>query len=267
MATLQMNFLSMKLGMQTNVTVFLPGYVPSPENAGKTDAELYPVGERFRTLWLLGTACGDDGEWLRESGVLRLAEKHRIALVFPCVYEKLYSDDPKGQKFSEAIADELYAVCTGMFPLSRHREDNLIGGAQLGAYGALKCALARPEKFGGVVMLGGAYERGIREGYFSALNAELARCGMTPHCELDDAGEAGAELLPKPGAPLPDVWLARAGGDPLADYARRAAENLRADGFRVLAERVYEGPDDWDFRDKAIADALAALCAARKEEA
>ena len=47
----------------------------------------------------------------------------------------------------------------------------------------------------------------------------------------------------------------------------RLRENLRADGFRVLAERVYEGPDDWDFRDKAIADALAALCAARKEEA
>ena len=113
MATLQMNFLSMKLGIQTNVTVFLPSFVPSPDAAGKTNAELYPVGERFRTLWLLGTACGDDGEWLRESGVLRLVRKYRLALVFPSTYEKLYSGDPKGQKFTEAISEELYAVCTG----------------------------------------------------------------------------------------------------------------------------------------------------------
>ena len=62
MATLQMNFLSMKLGMQTNVSVFLPGFVPSPDAAGKSNAALYPVDERFRTLWLLGSTCGDDGQ-------------------------------------------------------------------------------------------------------------------------------------------------------------------------------------------------------------
>ena len=58
MATLQMNFLSMSLGMQTNVTVFLPGFSPSPASAGKPYAEIYPRGERFRTLWLLGTETG-----------------------------------------------------------------------------------------------------------------------------------------------------------------------------------------------------------------
>ena len=267
MATLQMNFLSMKLGMQTNVTVCLPGYTPSPDNAGKSYEELYPTEEKFRTLWLLGTAAGDDGEWLRESGILRLADKHRIALVFPCTYEKLYSDEPEGQKFSEAIADELYAVCTGMFPLSLRREDNIIGGAQLGAYGALKCALTRPEKYGSVIMLGGVYEQGVREGYFSALNAELIRCGLTPHCGLDEAVESNAELKPLPDAPLPAVWLARAADDPLAPFACRAVENLRADGFNVLSEHIYEGPDDWDFRDRAIRDALSVLCSVWKEDA
>ena len=265
MATLQMNFLSMKLGMQTNVSVFLPGFVPSPDAAGKTDDELYPRDERFRTLWLLGTERGDDGEWLRETGVLRIAEKHRIAVVFPCVYEKLYAEDPKGQKFTGAIAEELYAVCTGMFPLSRRREDHIIGGASLGAYGALKCALARPERFGSVVMLGGAYEKGIRDGYFAALDREAARCGLPPYCVPDETGADDAELSPKPGAPLPAVWLGWAKDAPLAEYAARAAQNLAADQFPLISQRAYEGPDGWDFREKALADALNDL-AQRKEE-
>ena len=265
MATLQMNFLSMKLGMQTNVSVFLPSYVPSPDAAGKTLSELYPAGERFPVLWLLGTETGDDGEWLRESGVLRLAQKHGLAVVFPCGYEKLYSDEPRGQKFTGYITEELYAVCTGTFPLSRRREDNIIGGASLGAYAALKCALTAPERFGSAVMLGGAYERGIADGYFPALKAEMARCGLVPPLALDDAPADDAELIARPGAPKPAVWLGRAAESPLASFAERAAANLRSDGFTVLADKVYPGPEDWDYRDAALADALADLAKSRKE--
>ena len=65
MATLQTNFLSMRLGMQTNVTVFLPSTMPGPSIAGKTNKELYPRGEKFKTLWLLGTEYGDDSELLK----------------------------------------------------------------------------------------------------------------------------------------------------------------------------------------------------------
>ena len=265
MATLQMNFLSMKLGMQTNVTIFLPGDELRPDVAASSYAERYPRGERFRTLWLLGTEVGDDGEWLRESGVLRLAERYRLAVVFPCGFEKLYSDDPRGQKFTEYITQELWAVCTGMFPLSTRREDNLIGGASLGAYGALKCALRAPEQYGGVIALGGAYEPEIANTYFPALNAQLARCGMTPHCALDDALPDGAELTAAPGALKPSVWLGWAAASPLADFARRAEANLRADGFPVVAATEFPVADDWDFRDGALRLALAALLGGKEE--
>ena len=265
MATAQMNFLSMKLGMQTNVSVFLPSYIPSPQKAGTPFEELYPVGERFPTLWLLGTETGDDGEWLRESAVLRLARKYGCAVVFPCGFEKLYSDDPRGQKFTGYVTEELYAVCTGTFPLSRRREDNIIGGAGLGAYAALKCALTAPERFGSAVMLGGAYEKGIAEGYFPALKAEMARCGLVPPLALDDAPADDAELIAKAVAPKPAVWLGWAAQSPLAPFAQRAAANLRADGFPVLAGKSYVAAEDWDYRDAALADALADLAKCRKE--
>ena len=265
MASLQMNFLSMKLGMQTNVTVLLPSCVPSPDTAGLSYEQLYPLGERFPTLWLLGTAYGDDGEWLRESAVLRLAQKHRIAGVLPCGFEKLYSDDPRGQQFCGYIADEVYAICAGTFPLSRRREDNLIGGASLGAYGALKCALHAPERFGSVLMLGGAYEKGISHSYFPALSDEMSRCGLIPPCALDDAGEADAELTAKPGTPKPEVWLGWASGSPLKEYARRAGTNLINDGFTVLAQKEFAGPEDWAFRDAALAEAVECFFQRRKE--
>ena len=85
MATLQMNFLSMKLGMQTNVSVFLPSYVPSPDSAAKPFAELYPAGERFPVLWLLGTETGDDGEAANDSSEAQEEAPLTIAQMRTCV--------------------------------------------------------------------------------------------------------------------------------------------------------------------------------------
>ena len=163
MATLQMNFLSMKLGMQTNVSVFLPSFVPSADAAGKTDAEIYPQGKKFPAVWLLADETGDDSQWLRLSNAADLAQKYGFAVVMPCPYEKLYSEESPGQKFTSYITEELWAICTGMFPISPKREDNIAAGAGLGAYGALKCALTAPDKFGSAVLIGGAYEDGIKE--------------------------------------------------------------------------------------------------------
>ena len=251
MATIQMNFLSMRLGMQTNLSVFLPSLKPGPDTAGKSYGELYPRDERFPTLWLLPTEYGDDGEYLRRSAVLRLAEKARLAVVMPCGYEKLYSDDPRGQKFTDYITEELWTLCTGTFPLSPRREDAFIGGASLGAYGALKCALAAPDRFSRAVLLGGAYEPDMKGVYLADLAREMARNGAVPHCALDDAPAEDAELTPIPGAPLPEVWMAWAAGSPLADYARRGEANLRSDGFAVTG-RELPGAEDWDFRDQAL---------------
>ena len=253
MATLQMNFLSMKLGMQTNVSVFIPA-----KKSG-------------RTLWLLADETGDDSQWLRESAITRVAEKYGFAVVFPCPFEKLYSEENPGQKFTSYITEELWAVCTGMFQLSQKREDNFIAGASLGAYGALKCALTAPEKYSKVVMLGGAFEEDIKGGYLEAVKKQMAEAGLVPPLALDDAPADDAELLPKAaaakaeGKALPKLWIGYAGASPLACYAGRAAVNLSAQGFELASSMEYEGPDDWGFRDLALKDAAAWLANCGKE--
>ena len=261
MAILQMNFLSMKLGMQTNVSVFLPSFAPSPEAAGKTDAELYPAGRKYPALWLLADETGDDSQWLRLSAIADLAQKYGFAVVMPCPYEKLYSEEDPGQKFTSYITEELWTICTGMFPICTDRECSCIIGAGLGAYGALKCALTAPERFSKAVMIGGAYEDGLKEGYLQDLKAEMAANGLIPPLALDDAPADDAELrvkaaaLKAEGRQLPDVLVCWAKGSPLAAYARRAAKNLEADGFDI-ALLTKDEEDSWSFRSEALKQAL-----------
>ncbi|MBR2843221.1 MAG: hypothetical protein IKF06_08100, partial [Lachnospiraceae bacterium] len=112
MATLQMNFLSFTWGMQANFSVFLPSLVPTKDYAKESYEEIYPRDVRFKTLWLIGSEYGDDSEFLRNSGIARYAQEHNLAVVMPCTNNKLYSEDPKGQKFIRHITEELWTVAT-----------------------------------------------------------------------------------------------------------------------------------------------------------
>ena len=238
MATLQMNILSLRLGMQMNFSVYLPSYVPSKENAKKTYAEIYPRGETFKTLWLLPSEYGDDQELIGHTAILRYAEQKGFAVVFPCPLNRQYSNEYPGQKFLDFITDELWTVCHGTFALSEKREDNLIGGVSLGAYGALKGAMRNPEKYGGVLMIGGACEEDLKGG------AEIL---------------PAAKALRESGTEKPEISIFWAGNDPLAPFAQRAARNLSALGYPVRAKEFADCGDSWEFRDLALKEAIEAL--------
>ena len=254
MATLQMNILSMKLGMQSNFTVILPSFKPGVD-AGKDLSELYPRDVRFRTLWLLPSEYGDDLEALHYTSIQRYADETGIAVVMPAPLNRMYSNDPTNQKFIDYITEELWSVCHGSFALSYAREDNYIGGFSLGAYGALKAALRNPDKYSKVFMIGGVFEEGIKDGYFKDINARIAEQGLIPHLPLDDALPGDEEMPVPENAELPKAAVYYAAEDSLADYARRAAGNLKSAGFEVTCAE-YPGSDDWDFRDTALKAAV-----------
>ncbi len=260
MATLQMNILSTTLGMQTNFSVFLPSYVPAKENACVADYNtLYPQGVKFKTLWLLGTEFGDDQELLTNTAIARYAQKHNLAVVMPCTNNKLYSEDPKGQKFLHHITEELWTISHGSLALSEKREDNFIGGVSIGAYAALKAALRNPGKYSKVLMFGGAFEENIAGTYFADLNKAIAETGSSIHVGLDDALPDDAEVVSLAKEliafrnPQPEISISWRENDEFAPYAQRAAENLDKLGFN-LRQNVY-GPqydDLWDFCDLAL---------------
>lgn len=53
-----------------------------------------------------------------------------------------------GLKYFSYITEELSKICKNIFNISSKREDTAIMGASMGGYGALKCALSKPEQYG-----------------------------------------------------------------------------------------------------------------------
>ncbi len=266
MATLQINFLSLTLGMQANFSVFLPSYVPSRANAAKDYSEIYPRGERFRALWLIGSEYGDDAELLNNTAVARYAQENNLAVIMPATNNKLYSEDPKGQKFLRHITEELWTICTGQMAISPKREDNFIGGVSLGAYAALKAALRNPDKYSKVLMIDGAFGPDLFGTYLKDLNAKIAAEGLAVHVGLDDAGPEDYELfdlakgLIQGGGPKPKISVSVMENGELAGHAAEAADNLQALGFDTV-KTVYAEQNEWEYRDAAIRDGIRGFLA------
>jgi S-formylglutathione hydrolase FrmB len=66
----------------------------------------------------------------------------------PEVVRSFYTDMKYGQKFFTYVSEELPAICRSVFNITSERENTAVIGASIGGYGALKCALSKPEQYG-----------------------------------------------------------------------------------------------------------------------
>ena len=263
MATFQMNYLSAMLGMQTNFSVFFPSYEPSKDNAGKTIPEIYPRGRKYPVLWLLHGDTGDDSEYMKYTNIVRYAQAAGIAVVMPCGYNMMYSDDPTGQKFMKLVTRELRVLCCSYYPFSDRREDNYIGGVSLGAYGALKAALFNPGQYAGAILIDGGFGENMTDGFLRKIRSLAAEQGLIPPSPLDDALPEETELYGaarrniETGAELPKILMAWGENSETAAFSRSGAAQLAELGYDVT-EKEYAGRTrGWDFWDDALKDSLA----------
>ncbi len=263
MATFQMNYLSTMLGMQTNFSVFFPSYQPSRDNADASIREIYPRGRRYPVLWLLHSDAGDDSEYLKNTNIMRYAQAAGIAVVMPCGYNMMYSDDPTGQKFMKLITRELPVLCSSYFPFSDRREDNYIGGVSLGAYGALKAALSEPGRYSGALLIDGGFGKDMTGGFLQKIRSLAAEQGLVPPSPLDDALPEEMELYGaaqknvEAGGPLPKILMAWGEHSDTAEFSRSGAEALAELGYDVTKKEYAGRTRGWEFWDAALKDALA----------
>ena len=106
-----------------------------------------------RTVLLLHGLNGNDESWLRDTLIEGWAERYQAAFVLPDCYRSWYSDMHYGPRFFSYITEELPSMLHRWFRLPTDREHFWVGGFSMGAYGALKCVLTRPDLFGGCVSL------------------------------------------------------------------------------------------------------------------
>ena len=141
MALAQTHIFSDVLGMSTSLHVILPQ---------ATTAQIGMVGERTAgdppVLYLLHGLSDDDSIWLRRTSIERYAADYGIAVVMPRVERSFYQDMAHGEKYWTYLSQELPAIVAQLFRVSIRREDTFVAGLSMGGYGAMRLALAQPER-------------------------------------------------------------------------------------------------------------------------
>lgn len=137
---------SNKLKMSTSISVSLPHDLSKkPENG-------------FPVLYLLHGLFDNHSDFARNTNIDRCAGERGIAVIMPEVQKSYYTDMVYGLDYFSYVSDELPKLCREMFGLSKRREDTFAAGISMGGYGALKCALKRPDVFSACAGISGAID-------------------------------------------------------------------------------------------------------------
>lgn len=244
------------LEMTTGVTVILPGSA---------------AGRKPRPVcYLLHGLCGGNGDFAEMSRLPLYAMEHDAVFVMPEAARSFYSDMARGQKFFTYVADELPALVADAFNVSTAREDTAVMGVSMGGYGALKCALSRPERYGKCAAFSSPCLY-LGEGIGSFRGPDGARLavenlGEQLHRDFLAIYGDGLELPPESDIPelarraaarpdKPAFYAACGDKDGFLEENRRFAADMKALGFD-FTYKESPGGHDWRFFDAALEKAL-----------
>lgn len=275
MALVQMNFESQYLGNNHQTTIILPD-----KPRGKTPAQFYSSGEKYKVLWLLHGGFGDHSDWLRKTKIELYACEKDLAIVMPSALNSGYSNWPEfgmGFNMYDYLFDELMPLIYNWYPVSDKREDNFVAGLSMGGGGTMKYALGHPELFAGAAVLSMA-PGNVRE-QIEALDSAPADDVRAKRLRraIEDAGSVEAYL-----ASSENIWdrfkqLAGCGKLPKLYFATGTEDFLYPayTKFKAYAQEIgldatfEEGPGghEWRFWDTYIQKALAFFGLERTDEA
>lgn len=247
---------SQALGVQTTAQVLLPG-----------PAEIKQMqGAPIPTLYLLHGLSDDQNMWLRNTRVAQYARRYYVAVVMPAANRSFYTDMVHGAKYFTYVGQELPGVMETYFPLAKERAGRFVAGLSMGGYGAMKLALAYPQRYAAAASMSGslaiheAYRmRAAQKDFLKELDdvyggEEALRSGDSNLWNLARAlverGEAGS-------AEVPQLYISCGTEDDLL----HAGQDFVADFGQELPIHYEEGPGyhDWDFWDAEIQKILAWL--------
>lgn len=237
------------LEMDTNIHVVIPyDYYDAQGNPGKYD----------KVLYLLHGLKQNADAWPRFSSAERYANYYGYALVFPEVQRSFYTDMKQGMRYFTYLTEELPTLVHEMFRLPTEREKTYVGGLSMGGYGALKCALSRPDLYAGAMCFSSGfyaleYSEFLMQVYYSRAELE-GILGAQLQLKAEDNLDYLMRAFPK-NTPKPRLYLACGTEDPLYPHTIRARDTLRKTGFDLTYEE-WPGAHDWRFWDVALEKAM-----------
>lgn len=224
------------------------------------DGRRYIWNEDPKTLILLHGLSDSAGTWVRRTAIERYAERYNLAVLMPEVQRSWYQNMVHGIKAYTYITEEVLDIAAKMFHLSTKREDVLIAGLSMGGYGALRCALSRPDRFGYCGAFSGAYD--LEEMYRlangpggeSVLNGLTADYGAIFQSEIKIPEEVKIQNVIRnaaEGALLPEVYMMCGTEDFMYGQTCKVRDLCK----KVIPKFTYEewpGHHEWDMWDEAI---------------
>lgn len=262
MAIFKCSFYSEALEGNIQVNVVLPLPELGDYFYGGTTA-LLKKGEKYPVLYLLHGFGADYSDWLRYSSIERYAKEKEIAVVMPSGNNSFYNNFRNGGRFYDFYTSELPDAMERLFPIADEREHRYIGGLSMGGFGAMKAALTKPEKYGAVISLSGAYQdlNPQNDGSSpSPVNTHGWRCAAYgAQGEFFDPNHEDMAVVlrncARDGILLPDIFIACGTEDYLYQRNQRIVAAAREAGLSLT---YVEGPGihNWVFWDQYIQSGL-----------
>jgi S-formylglutathione hydrolase FrmB len=225
----------------------------------------------YNIVYLLHGLHGNHETWLNQTMLPVFANDFNVLFVMPEAGRSFYRDMKHGLRFFTYISEELPDICKKIFNISAKREDTAVMGCSMGAYGALKCALSKPRRYGfcGAISTaaiplkqhldglradpsqwlktGGTQAEALLRDFYAIFGDDL------PWDPGDDLIELARNLA---GAPVkPTIYAACGTGDELYKenlYFNSVMEKLDFD----FTYEEWPGGHDWYFFNDALKKAL-----------
>jgi S-formylglutathione hydrolase FrmB len=108
------------------------------------------------TLFLLAPEGEDGTRWLRHTQAERLSDQYGIAIVLVGCLQGCYTDMAFGYRFFQSLSNGVPAYLRRILPaVPINGGKALVAGASMGGMGAVKWALAEPERFAAAASFSG----------------------------------------------------------------------------------------------------------------
>ena len=262
MALIHCEFYSEALAMAASMAVILPQPgKPAAQGPRMPRRPAAASKRRWPVLYLLHGLSDDHTAWLRQTSLERYVAGLPLAVVMPAANRSFYADSVCGRRYWTFVSEEVPAVAQSLFPISGKREETFAAGLSMGGYGALKLALARPERFAAAASLSGSLDMAHRhQTVEEPFRGELER--IFGPLEKIAGGENDlfhlARQAAKAKGPRPRLYL-WCGTE---DFLYRDTVEFRDHAVRLGLDVTYEegpGIHEWACWDRQIQRVLAWL--------
>lgn len=242
----ELRSLAVRLDMRVNV--ILP-----------QDDERFHENEPVKVLYLLHGYKNSGGAWQRYTGLERFIPNRNVAVILPEMHNSFYMDLPYGGDYFTYLTEELPAYCQKMFHISAKREDTFVMGMSMGGYGALKCALRRPDLYAGVAAFSSAADvhlLAMKEKGKDILKEATAIFGVERQIKPeDDLFLLAKETAKLPMDQKPKIYQTCGTKDFLHETNLRLSRLLSSLPYEYEYEE-WEGGHQWKFWEESLYKAL-----------